>query len=103
MKYEAILEELSTQNPNLVKDAVALDYETALGLLEDLKCPAEIEAWLVSMLITSKGIASNGFEFAPQVAMTGIKPVGIKRTPCRLPELCWETKDVIIYISMTEV
>jgi len=107
MKYEAILEELSTQNPNLIKDAAALDYETALDLVEDLEFPADIEAWLVSMLITSKGITSDGFEFDPQVPMTGLKPVGIKRTPCWHSELEWckvsGKKDAIIYISMTEV
>lgn len=114
MKYEAILEELSTQNPNLVKDAAALDYETALDLLEDLKVPADIEAWLVSMLITSKGIASNGyammqngFEFAPQAAMTGCTDwnVGIYGRAVSWPQWCWDyhLQDAIIYISMTEV
>jgi len=103
MKYEAILEELSAQNPNLIEDAAALDYETALGLVEDLEVTADIQAWLVSMLITSKCFASDWFEFAPQFAMTGMKPVGINRTLCWHRELEWTKKDAIIYISMTEV
>jgi len=96
MKYEAILKELSAQNPSLIKDAAALDCETALGLVEDFEFPADIEAWLVSMLITSKRIANNGFEFDQQVVITGKTTQGYWS-----PWLCWEKRDHIIYISMT--
>jgi len=103
MKYEAILEELSAQNPNLIKDAAALDYETALDFVEDFEFPEDLEAWLVSMLITPKCMADRGFEFAPQYALTGMKPVGIAKVPCRIGDLVWVRKDGIIYISMAEI